>query len=324
MPSIFHYTDTAGAVGILNSQSLFASDFRYLNDSSEGTVIDSLLRPILQDEVAIASKELVAAGFVRPEYYKDLGSNADQLQVEALFRSIITATDNVSPRFVVSFCRHKEGSEQFEHGLLSQWRGYADRGGFAFEFDEDGLDQLIKSECEKYFFGPVAWRDVVYNDFDTLFIKKDYEGLARAMIGKVFLDPKVTKISNLAARKKIAEIAGEKDIDEAIANYLSTAPFLKHFGFHEEREYRIAISCVRENKLPKDAKSPAKPVDFRTRNSLIIPFIRLFGDGAKLPIKSIIVGPHVHQNLQKDAVERLLEQKRIAARVRLSSIPFRG
>jgi hypothetical protein len=129
MPSVFHYTDTAGAVGILSSQSLFASDFRYLNDASEGTVIDSLLMPVLLDEVAVASKELVAAGFVTKQYYEQLGSNADKLQAEAMFRSIATATNNISPRFVVSFCRHGEGSEQFEHGLLSQWRGYADRGG---------------------------------------------------------------------------------------------------------------------------------------------------------------------------------------------------
>src|SRR5579859_4672858 len=43
MSSIFHYTDTAGAVGILISKSLFASDIRYLNDSSEGALIDSLM-----------------------------------------------------------------------------------------------------------------------------------------------------------------------------------------------------------------------------------------------------------------------------------------
>jgi hypothetical protein len=52
--------------------------------------------------------------------------------------------------------------------------------------------------------------------------------------------------------------------------------------------------------------------------------IRLFGEWAKLPIVSVIVGPHPNQSLQKDAIERLLEQKGIAASVRLSSIPFRG
>lgn len=278
MSSIFHYTDTSGAVGILGSQSVFASDSRYLNDTSEGSVIDSLLMPMLSDEVAVASKELVAAGFVNKRYYEELGSNADRLQTESIFRSIVVATNNISPRFVVSFCRHEEGSEQFEHGLLSQWRGYADRGGFAIEFDQKEMEKLVKAECDKYFIGPADCRDVLYKEYEALFEKKDYEGLARAMIGQVFLDPKVTKIDQLSKRKRIAEIAGDKNIDEIIVKYLATAPFLKHFGFHEECEYRIALACIRESKIPKDAKSPAKPVEFRVRNNLIVPFIRLFGE----------------------------------------------
>jgi len=324
MPSVFHYTDTAGAVGILTSQSLFASDLRYLNDASEGTIIDSLLMPVLLEEVAMASRELVAAGFVTKRYYEELGSNADQLQAEALFRSLATATNNISPRFAVSFCRHDEGSEPFEHGLLSQWRGYADRGGVALEFDESKLSDLIDEESKKYFYGPIVRGDVLYRDFEEMFKKEDYEGLARAMIGQVFLDTKVTKLHEFAKRKKIKEIAGKKNIDETVAKYLSTAPFLKHFGFHEEREHRLAIACVREGKIPEGAQSPAKPVEFRVRNNLIVPFVRLFGDWAKLPIKSVIVGPHPNQVLQQDAIERLLEQKDISARVRLSLIPFRG
>src|SRR5579872_1337162 len=165
MPSIFHYTDTVGAVGIISSQSLFASDFRYLNDSTEEAIIESLLMPILVNEVAVASKELLDAGFVDKQYYEELGSNADKLQAEVLLRSMTTAANNISPRFVVSFCRHKEDSEKFEHGLLSQWRGYADRGGFALEFDEAELDSLIKSESEKFFYGMVVSRDVIYKGF---------------------------------------------------------------------------------------------------------------------------------------------------------------
>lgn len=280
--------------------------------------------PLLEQEVASVSKELVSEGFVTKQYYEELGANADKLQTQALFRSIATAANNVSPLFVTSFCRHDEGSEQFEHGLLSQWRGYADRGGFAFEFDEGELDTLIKSECERYFYGPVVWRDVLYRNFEEIFLKRDYEGLARAMIGQVFLDTKVTKLHEIQKRTKLKRIAGKTDIDEVVSKYLSTAPFLKNFGFHEEREYRIALSCVRKSKLPSDAKSPAKPVEYRVRNNLIIPFVRLFGEWAKLPLKSVIVGPHPNQELQRDVIERLFEQDGVAAKVRLSSIPFRG
>jgi hypothetical protein len=45
MASVFHYTDGAGLLGILSSKSLFATDYRYLNDVSEGSMIRQLLLP---------------------------------------------------------------------------------------------------------------------------------------------------------------------------------------------------------------------------------------------------------------------------------------
>jgi hypothetical protein len=70
MPSIFHYTDTAGAVGILSTQSLFASDCRYLNDSSEGVVIDSLLMPVFLDLKGAGSGGSFAKGLLRRAWVK--------------------------------------------------------------------------------------------------------------------------------------------------------------------------------------------------------------------------------------------------------------
>jgi len=46
MPSVFHYTDSAGLIGILTSKSLFATDYRYLNDVTEGSMIRQLILPI--------------------------------------------------------------------------------------------------------------------------------------------------------------------------------------------------------------------------------------------------------------------------------------
>src|ERR1035441_3962462 len=33
--------------------------------------------------------------------------------------------NNTAPFFITSFCMHKKGTAVHEHGLLSQWRGYA-------------------------------------------------------------------------------------------------------------------------------------------------------------------------------------------------------
>ena len=52
MASIFHYTDTTGLLGILASRSLYATDYRYLNDATEGSMIQDLIVPILEGEIA--------------------------------------------------------------------------------------------------------------------------------------------------------------------------------------------------------------------------------------------------------------------------------
>jgi hypothetical protein len=43
----------------------------------------------------------------------------------------------------------------------------------------------------------------------------------------------------------------------------------------------------------------------------------------KLPVKSIIVGPHRHQDAQRAALEILLEQAGLEVPIRFSGIPFR-
>jgi hypothetical protein len=52
MPSVFHYTDSAGLLGILSSDSLFATDYRYLNDVTEAGVIRDLIMPVFEVEIA--------------------------------------------------------------------------------------------------------------------------------------------------------------------------------------------------------------------------------------------------------------------------------
>lgn len=312
MGSVFHYTDPQGALGILSSQSLFASDSRYLNDSSECAIINELIQPIFQAEIGEITRKLIEAGYLKSTYYEEFGVRGDQLQADALFRSIAITADNVSPRFVLSFCRHEESSEQYQHGLLSQWRGYADRGGIAIEFDEEEIKSALKIEEESFVYGAFDARNVLYKDFDKIFNSSDYEGLAGAMIARLFKDDRVKKIT------------GDKNIDEALARYLSTAPFLKHFGFHEEREFRVAAACVLADKVPKGSKGLPKAVEFRSRNGLIIPFIRFFAaDEQKLPIKAIVLGPHPRQELLKVAIDMILREKGIKVPFRVSEIPFR-
>jgi hypothetical protein len=58
--------------------------------------------------------------------------------------------------------------------------------------------------------------------------------------------------------------------------------------------------------------------------SLLMPYIKLFGEGQKLPIRKILVGPHPDKTKRKRAVQQMLEQHAIEAEVLVSDIPYLG
>ncbi|MEA2921084.1 MAG: hypothetical protein QOF07_1047 [Bradyrhizobium sp.] len=299
-------------MGIIGSGTIYATDYRYLNDSTEGGEIRKLLLPIFEAETAKVTAKLVDKGLLSADFYKDHGERGHRLQAEGLYRAFATVADRVSPVFVSSFCKHDEGSEIFESGLLSQWRGYASGGGFAIEFDEDGIDTLAKRESEKYAVVGFKTEDVLYDRFERIFGAKDYEGLAGSMIADLF------------EARDISHITGKRDIDRTMIKFLSVAPFLKNPGFREEREYRMTISNISRGHIPDGEKRAPKEIKYRERAGLVVPYMELFSTVAdKLPIKSIIVGPHAHQELQEESIKMMLESKYHEVKVRRSRIPFR-
>lgn len=312
MPSIFHYTDAAGLIGILQNETLYATDYRYLNDSSEGQVIKELLLPIFESEIASITPKLIEKNWLKPAFYEEYGIGGHRLQAESVYGALIRTTDNVSPFFVSSFCRHKEDSSAYEHGLLSQWRGYASGSGFALEFDEGKLDDLVKAEQERYCYAGFKWDSVIYKDYEKGFERKEFEGIAGELI-RTFFE---------SENRDVSEVTGKKDLDKAVLEFAKIAPFFKHRGFEEEAEYRIVGICVRSSKIPEGEQRIPKEIKFRQRNNFIIPYIELFEAAPRLPLKAVIVGPSHKQQKQAEAVKMLAETEEWKINVRLSDIPF--
>jgi hypothetical protein len=224
MTSIFHYTDVNGLLGILSSEALFATHHRYLNDATEAGSIRDLILPILHAEIAAITPKLIEKGWLKKEYYEELGSHADFLQAEHMYRAFIRGLDATTPFFVTSFCWHPQGSEEYSHGLLSQWRGYAQSGGFAIEFDEAQFGALMKSENEKYSYAVLQSGDVHYEQHESHFDSQIYSGVAREMIYAMFDSQNID----------VSAVTGRADLDKAMVSFIKSAPLLKHPAFHEE------------------------------------------------------------------------------------------
>src|SRR5262245_41210025 len=105
MPSVFHYTDSAGLLGILKSKSLFATHYRYRNDISEGSLIRDLIVPVFEAEIADIIPKLREIGQLKG-FYESVGESGHRLQAEGYYKSLVNSLDATTSPFVLSFCRH--------------------------------------------------------------------------------------------------------------------------------------------------------------------------------------------------------------------------
>lgn len=314
--SLFHYTTANGLIGILKSQSLWATHANFLNDSAECRILSNLLRPRVANEMETIVPELVKIGRLRPEVYEEYGRKIHEMQADKVIDSVLIAIDKIAPFYITSFCIHDPTEPEYENGLLSQWRGYAN-GGFAIEFDELQIDELAKDENAAFRYQGILTEAVSYEEHIERARLDRFDGLAKSMLRVLF-----EKQGGDLDRDFGAQVRHEKYIQP----FLETLPFLKDSGFSEEREYRIAALCNRPNVVGDGDERAAKEIAFReAANGSVVPFIRLFESlKGPLPIKSILVGPHARQENQVDALRLLLEQCQIDVDVRLSKLTFRS
>jgi Protein of unknown function (DUF2971) len=315
---LFHYTSSEGLLGILQSGSIHASHYGFLNDRSEGNALREILLPYLAAETRKFLPKLIQAKIINAELLAVHGDGYYDAEVSRMFDAMASATDRVAPYFIASFCMHGEGTDHHTDGLLSQWRGYA-RGGFAIEFDEFAIDELTKRENAACRFQGILTNAVRYRDFDKFVQVERFTGFA-ATLFKAVLEHVIPK-----ARTKLVEILGSRTTEDFAHPYLSTAPFLKNAGFEEEQEYRVVALCNRIGVSDLTDKRRYKDLYFRTRSDgRIVPYIKLFDLlDDDLPIKSIVVGPHPHQDAQLAAVRLVTEEYGIKCDIRPSRIPFR-
>jgi hypothetical protein len=153
---LYHYTTAEGLVGILNTQSFWMTNIRYMNDFSELQYATTLaLNVIATKRKQCAGKPMLAEFFRRTE-------------------------NSVSP--------FRKGNEVFaaslceEGNLLSQWRAYGNRGGgYAIGIDFFHLLRFLPRRCalRKVIYDPDDQQKILGQAIDSLcgFVEKMTEGL---------------------------------------------------------------------------------------------------------------------------------------------------
>jgi|CXWL01.1.fsa_nt_gi archaellum component FlaF (FlaF/FlaG flagellin family) len=341
-PELFHYTNAKGLIGIIESQSIWATDYRYLNDSTEikfflQDYLSDLLRPIseeflneliTQDSNAQLSidlqggREKVISSYIRSTL--DAG--------EKILLGSQNSEDALAEPYIVSFCTAPKPENHYyqlvsKHGLLSQWRSYGRDGGYAIVFDTARLTELMLDGVGK------KWNDHLYLFIGDVVYSSD----SGSKLLKEFKQ-------DLNAVKKfhfnhLRGIDDEEILEKYPYSLLQCACRYKHWGFREENEVRIvAIPYASKNKEFREiTKTEGIAVPEITkkhflRSGAMVPFIDLFKGVTSepdklLPIKQIIVGPTVstQEKIRRiNAVKMLIDQHNIKAEVTASEIPFVG
>lgn len=99
---LFHYTNAGGLLGILSTSRIWATNYRFLNDSSEIAYGAAIFEAVVQERSAQVDSDVIAVFLERT-------------------RVTANAFDGMFDCYVACFCERDD--------LLNQWRVYANAGG---------------------------------------------------------------------------------------------------------------------------------------------------------------------------------------------------
>lgn len=294
-PKLYHYTNQTGLLGILASNDLWATSYKFLNDSNEVKYFRQLLQAVLMP-VMIETNRLMMDSNPKAKEFVELFGGLEKVaihEMEVVLNSLYNATfavsadraENVHP-FICSFCSHESEYEK-ANGLLSQWRGYGGEGGFALEFDTKLLSAAVKDCVGHYDVTSAHFSSVLYGLGDD--VKHELSAELEAI--------------ELAVRKIY-----DRDLDSIKKTFdplVKGSTILKHEGFREEQEVRIVIAPIMTNSSFAQVSDVSKFKRIYCRDGPRGPvsYIKALEESDHpLPITRIIVGPGLMQDRNFDAV----------------------
>ena len=324
-PELFHYTGMAALKGILESNSLWATHQRHLNDSSELMLLWPKFEAACVAHLNKTFSRYVALNPSRGDEVAALGgpgrlAATDGATFVEIMRSLLFGTNDrpgISIPFIASFSSH-ENEYHREHGMLSQWRSYGD-DGVAIVFDTKELENLLRLEDEQVVFSWCGVQDAVYLERDL-----DFRRTFSTLFDTVGL------FAEHVTKGLDAHDNGVQDNMKRLYEALFPAVTrLKHFGFQEEKECRIVVGVPHQEhhdalEISGNARQ-AKRIYHRSGRNGSIPYIRLFENlGKELPISRILVAPSRNQEANAEAVCDLVSRRNTAERilVQRSEIPY--
>lgn len=269
---LHHYTTLDGMRGIIKDRALWYSHVSSLNDPLEIQHGQKIVTEVLNDAMKQENREDLRA-FLR-----------NMLVHIQAFGTILFHP------FIACFC--KSGN------LLSQWRGYADRGGgycLGFEFSSA---TRFTSDLERLGDGkPPFLRKVIY-------IEQQQRELVQTYVDSAVEGAKMALDGGVASQYSDPPTVTAVMASQAVNVLLDMLLSFKHSAFQEENEWRL-VRITREDHEPEH-------LQFRETAGGLAPYrpthIYNMRDAGhfQFPLRSISFGPTLEPLRTRSAIELLL------------------
>ncbi len=184
--------------------------------------------------------------------------------------------------FMICFCE--------ENDRLSQWRGYASKGGASIGFDFRSLMPYRIMKRKSTPDGKTDYVDIVVRPCPVEYTTQE-------------------KKSELLSRFETHNVFDNRENEESIdstMNLLSFVPYIKDSGFKEEIEWRIIISEY-FNSLDKNLLRQC--IHFEKSNNLQIPYIVVKAGANEYDEKECVVRIQIDDVELKEKIKSQLEEK---------------
>ena len=325
--NLWHYTTLDGLKGILSSQTLWATHYRCLNDSSEFFHSKSIIcQEVLPKVICMIENECKKNSEAKKvaETYGGI-NNIAKIEINEIINNIIFEALLNSPGlpqtpFVASFCKaHEDDISLQENGLLSQWRGYGKDGGYAVIFDMEKIINEFAKEESSFYHGIANHGDIVYEP-DRLTMNDNMKKSLEIISNHVY---RIYKF--VLYREPLIPATAEE-----LSSLFYCMTLLKHKGFKEETEYRFCVmsygkEAKRNQYFVEDKSKSFKEIMTRNNEGTPVPYIKLFERSSKLPIKKICIGPHHDKELRVKLMNVYLKSIGLDyIKVICSEIPYIG
>lgn len=316
-PRLYHYTNEQGLYGILKNKCVWATHYKFLNDSSEIELFREKLHEFIYPFTLDLYRELILK---HPNTQESISANSGLVDAMAKHDGEVFVDSCYKAArefYTASFCAENQDKYINENGLLSQWRAYGGDGGFAIVFKTHTLEEMLGSEAEAFHYDSLLLADVIYSDDEEKYKLELSDDLA-----------KIPAYHQEILMELLEEKQEPPDAEDAYPSFVRCVTRYKHRGFKEEKEVRIvAIPTVLDRNHQEIAEDehckskPEKERKFRDKNGKSTPYLELFRSlNTPLPIEKIIIGPHKDKDARAAALRIMLRNTDIE--VTVSEIPY--